>query len=455
MTLARITGSPIPRELGLLRSVEYSSPSEINRLHEERLIQLLRHAWENTDYYRVVLGDCGVVRENTVDLDCFHKIPFLTKEVIRREGPRLRAKNLPKGRKPYVNRTGGSTGEPVEYWQDSYYWDNNVATKIYHFEVLGKQLGESELKVWGSDRDIFQETGSWTAIIKNFLYNRRIRTCSRLSDTDMKAIVDEINRFRPKSIWGYIDGAYMIADYVNRSGVAVHSPVAVFGGGGTLFPHMSEAIKRAFHAPAVNIYGSREMGEIACECAELAGLHICTLSHRVEVIDGNAMPVIDQEGDLIVTSLHNYTMPFIRYRIGDRGRLTDRSCRCGRGFPLLDSLTGRSMESFVTADGAVVSPIYLITSVGTAFEPEMVKKFQIVQEDYSRVTLKIVLRAGVAQDKIERDIDAVSAKICGVMGQDCRVVPEFVEDIPPTQSGKYLYTVCKLQTPGYSSVRTN
>ena len=83
----------------------------------------------------------------------------------------------------------------MEYDQDNYYWDINVATKLYHFEILGKRLGDPELKVWGSVRDVSDETAEWRRRAANWLYNRRIVTCTELSPPDIDRIIDEINAF--------------------------------------------------------------------------------------------------------------------------------------------------------------------------------------------------------------------------------------------------------------------
>jgi phenylacetate-CoA ligase len=440
-------------ELTFLRQLEWKSREEIADVHNERLQKLLVHAWRHCEYYREVLNGSGVVRNGQVFMDRFADVPILTKEIIRREGTRLRASVLPDGRRAYVNRTGGSTGEPVEYWQDNVYWDIDVATKLYHFEVLGKELGELEMKIWGSDRGIFQETATWKAKLQNFAYHRRALACSRLDDTQMQALIDEINAAKPKSIWSYIDGLYALAEYANRKGLKIRSPVAVFSGGGTLFPHMERAIETAFGAPAINFYGSREMGDVACDCGAKAGLHISSNSHKVEIVDRRGCPVLEEEGDIVLTSLHNYAMPFIRYKIGDRGKLTDRACLCGRGFPLLQSISGRQMESFLTKEGAIISPIYLITTVGTSLQSQLFKKFQIVQDDYDRVTLKVVACNGSAIGELRSHLDEVATRIRSVMGQDCEVAYDFVEEIPRTSSGKYLYTVTKVPHWAYSTER--
>ena len=402
------------------------------------------------DYYREVLTECGVVRDGHVDLGRFEQIPFLTKELVQREGDRLRAQELPAGRRAYVNCTGGSTGEPVEFWQDTYYWDVVVATRIHHFERFGKKIGEPEMKIWGSDRDIVHDTSGWQRTLQSFLYNRRVRTCSGLSEDDIRAIIEEVNRYKPRNVWAYVDGMYTIADYVLRRGFTVHTPGAIFIGGGTLLSHMRDVIQQAFGAPVINLYGSREMGDVACECEQQNGLHVSELDHRVEVVDADGQAVWDAEGEIVVTSLCNYAMPFLRYRTGDRGRLAARTCDCGRISPLLSSVSGRGMESLIAADGAIVSPIYLITTLGAVLDPRVVKKFQIIQEDRHRVCVKVILHDGDRSEEGRSAVQGIPEKMRSVMGPKCAVSVDFVDHIPPTRSGKYLYTICKVPQDGFS-----
>jgi len=105
------------------------------------------------------------------------------------------------------------------------------------------------------------------------------------------------------------------------------------------------------------------------------------------------------------------------------------------------------MESFVAADGAVVSPVYLVTAIGTALDPRAIRKFQLVQDAPSRVTLKMIVEPGADAGLLRASFDAAAAKLRGVLGDDCVVTEEIVADIPPTPSGKYLYTVCNVRTP--------
>ncbi len=442
--LLRLSGSEVPQRLAFARQASRLPADALRELQREQLRALLLHASRETGYYQRVLSETGVVRSGDVDLARFDSIPFLTKDILRQQGPALRARSLPDGRKPYLNRTGGSTGQPCEFWQDSHYDAGNTADKLFHFESVGKWPGEPELKIWGAERDLVRDTGSRTARLRNFLYNRHIESCAILSEARILEIVSRINRLRPKIIWAYVDGLFTVARYAVDHALSLHSPAAVFCGGGTFLPHMRAAIETAFGCPALNYYGSREVGAVACLCSEGGGLHVTSHSHVVEVVDVQGRPVLDQDGDLVITSLTNYAMPFLRYWIGDRGRLSSTPCGCGSPFPVLDSVSGRSMESLVKPSGELVSPIFLITLLGGTLGAGPVTRFQIVQEALDRVTLKVVVDETCPAERIAADVEKVRARLADVMGVACVVRCERLADIPRQASGKYLYTVCQV-----------
>jgi phenylacetate-CoA ligase len=210
---------------------------------------------------------------------------------------------------------------------------------------------------------------------------------------------------------------------------------------GTLFPFMRETISKAFHCQVFNRYGSREVGNIATECDAHLGLHVNMETHFVEIIDEKGEPCHPgKEGEIVVTLLTNYAMPLIRYRIGDMGIWADRECTCGRGLPLLETVTGRTMDYFVTKEGKIVPSEFFIHLLGVVLNSGWVKKTQIIQEDYDYVKVNFVTYMKPS-DEVLKDIEA---KIRFVMGESCKVEFEFVDDIPPSSSGKYRYTINKV-----------
>lgn len=448
LSLMRATGTGVPGELALIDRIE-RSPDRVAAVQRERLVGLLRHAWEQVPYYHDVLESCGAVRDGRVDLDRFPDIPFLTKDVIRAQGDRLRAKALPKGRKAYPNASGGSTGEPVRFWQDNGYWDTTIAVRTYHFSTVGKQLGEREMKIWGNERDLFEGTLGWKATLQNWAYNRRFEQCWHLPEAQILKILGDIDRWKPHMLWCYRDGIDAVAKYVVEHGLRPYSPAAVVLGGATVYPYMAEVIERAFRCPAISAYGSREVGAVASQCLERAGHHIASHANVLETIDAAGRPVMGQDGELVITPVSNYAMPFLRYRIGDRGKLTDGRCACGRGFPLLESLSGRMVEVLLNGKGEQVDPIYFIQLLAVIFNRGFVRKFQVMQDDDLAVTLNVVLETGVTREAAQPNLDVVVDKIRLVMGADFPVDIRFVDDIPLSPSGKFPYVVRRgsLQPP--------
>jgi phenylacetate-CoA ligase len=439
--------SRIVDELKFIRAIEYQSPEKIEAVQQERLTHLLLHAWANTSYYREVLSDAGVVKDGRVDLEQFSNVPLLTKDIIRREQDRLKSKVVLKDRKPFRNSSGGSTGQPVEFWQDSFYWDMVIASKLHTFETLGKQIGEPEMKIWGSERDLFQGTIGWKAKLQNFLYNRDFQQCYQLPDRRIREIVQRINQRKPKLIWSYRDGIDVIASYINRHRLPVHRPAAIVLGGATIYPNLVEHVRQTFHAPVINFYGSREMGGVACQCLEQGGLHIASYARKVEVLDTDGCPVMDQEGELVITALHNYTMPMIRYRIGDRGTLSSGRCPCGRGFPMIGSISGRVVERFINKQGDRIDPLYFVCLV-RVYRPNFLKRFQMVQETCERIRIKMILEEGSSEQEARKGMGEITEKIRLVMGPACEVIYEFVKEIPLTPSGKHEYIVSKVPDAG-------
>jgi len=427
-------------ELDLIAAIE-RSPEKIDAVQKRRLEELLFHAWDQTDYYRDVLERCGAVRKGRVHLERFEDIPFLTKKIIREQGARLRAKSLPHGRRTFANRSSGTSGEPVHFWQDNVYWDVTIATRTYHFSMAGKNIGEREMKIWGSERDLYQGTIGLKAKLQNRIYNRRFEQCFHLPERNMRQIIAHINDWKPKMLWCYRDGIYALAKYINQHGIMVHQPASVVLGGATVYPFMAETIARAFRAPVISAYGSREIGAAACECGTGEGHHLAAQSHVVEAIDPDERPVMEKEGELAITPLMNWAMPLIRYRIGDRGRLTSRRCSCGREFPLLDALSGRILEAMTNSKGDHVDGGFVVYVLAFMAERGYLRKFQVIQEEDGSITINVVPETATSLIDHSSDVQFLTDKIQVVMGQDCPVRFQEVDDIPTNASGKYPYVV--------------
>ena len=117
----------------------------------------------------------------------------------------------------------------------------------------------------------------------------------------------------------------------------------------SLTPDRRRLISEYFEAPIINRYGLREFGFWSLQNCEASpdGFHINTELVTPEVLrDDGSLAAPGESGQLVLTNLSNYAMPFIRYATGDRAALAADPCACGRGFPLIERLDGRSGKSF-------------------------------------------------------------------------------------------------------------
>lgn len=433
-----IKGNQVYENLALLRGFYLLPEEEQRRIQEARLKSLLKHAVLHVPYYQSVLTGAGVFSNGDIDLSLFQHVPFLTKEILRREFDQLRSDDL-HDRHWHKNTSGGSTGEPVLFIQDSHYRDLKRATKMVQYEWIGKAIGEPHVKLWGSERDILQGSIGLRAKLSNSMRNYTFLNAFRMNEANMAQYARLIARKKPKLLEAYAQSAYELARYINSEGVHITGVEAVITSAGNLFPFMRQEIQEAFGCEVFNRYGSREVGDIAFESPAHDGLHISRYTHLVEIVDSGGKPVKPGEtGEIVVTCLSNFAMPLIRYPIGDRGVPRSITPHPICAVDCLEAVTGRTVDVFVTADGTKVDGEYFTHLL---YFRDWVQKFQVAQKSQSQIVFRIVVAGSVPQ---QRELDEIATKTRLVMGDDCAVAFDFVDDIPPTDSGKYRYTVSEV-----------
>jgi phenylacetate-CoA ligase len=193
----------------------------------------------------------------------------------------------------------------------------------------------------------------------------------------MSRYLQFLNTHPPKFIIAYVQSIYELAQFAISEHITVTPQEAIMTLAGTLYPFMREKIEAVFHCKIFNRYGSREVGDIACECEAHAGLHVFPWGNYIEIVDDEGHPVPNGvEGNILVTNLNNFAMPLIRYAIGDRGMLSlSDQCSCGRQGQILERLSGRNVDVFRKRDGTLIDGEYFTHLL---YFKNWVQKFQVV-----------------------------------------------------------------------------
>jgi phenylacetate-CoA ligase len=191
-----------------------------------------------------------------------------------------------------------------------------------------------------------------------------------------------------------------------------------------------DQLERLLGLPVVNRYGSREFGNIAQQCHHAGGLHVFSDRFVVEVLDAAGTPCEPgDEGELIITDLDLRAMPLVRYRIGDRAIQGQEVCPCGRGYPVLAGIVGRSLDVVVALDGGAIAP-YFFTHLSRSVDG--VRNFRVIQSEPGKARFEILLDVG-APDNV---IVLLMAEAEKMFGQRLTLEVVVVDKLPVTAAGK-------------------
>jgi phenylacetate-CoA ligase len=298
------------------------------------------------------------------------------------------------------------------------------------------RLSDNFVTVWGRGTESIQ----WS--------EKYVRLWGEISRTVVPlfppAKLISILRFiKPDVLDTYPSVLCTLANY-GASGI---SPRIIFTGGEVVTQESRIIAKKAFGVEPFETYGSVEFGDLAFECNEHCGLHTITDSVLIEFVDENGEYVSPREqGEIVVTGLWNRVMPLIRYRIGDLGIPTDEKCPCGRSWPLIKSIQGRSNDYLVLRDGRKISYLYLQRVVFHKILREnifAIAQYQIIQDRMDRIVLKIVKGREFTPEILERIRESLEKEF-DKLGEKFEVLTEIVDEIPMTRTGKRRILVSKI-----------
>jgi phenylacetate-CoA ligase len=237
--------------------------------------------------------------------------------------------------------------------------------------------------------------------------------------------------FKPKHVWAYVDSIYELARFAKKNNLYVYSPNSIAVTAGVLTKDAKDCIEEVFRTSVYNQYGSREVGDVAVENIYEEGMQIFEWNNYFE---------FNEEKKVRVTNLHNYSMPIIRYDIGDTYVPMEGIFKNGIKTSKLKNINGRITGHFRLKNGVIVPAQFFIHFVGVVFNDGGIQKFQIIQNTYEHITIKYVS----SKENLYNLKENVEKSIRKVMGRKLIVTWQKVKDIPRSKSGKYLYTISKV-----------
>ncbi|MCC7138513.1 MAG: phenylacetate--CoA ligase family protein [Planctomycetes bacterium] len=438
--LARLRGD---RAYGQVRAVRraFERPAPEQRADAfARLRALLVHARDTSPFWARRMAEARFDPARMSDAAALAALPPLSRTDVRLHVKDMLSRAYDPARL-VVHRSGGTTSEPVPFFQArESIAAKNAATLVLR-ERLGWRRGGRTAFLWGAAADGPASGLDPLRRAKDFLVGRFCEgavflPAGDLSDACLDAHLETLRRFRPAVVQGYPSASDLLARRAAERGVALRVPVFVLTAEPVLAAQRAR-VAAAFDAEVFSFYGARECGWIASECVAERRLHVNTVGVHLEATD---------DGRLLVTDLANRAMPLIRYEIGDRGALDPEPCPCGDPRPVLARLEGREVDLFTLPSGRRV-PGVLADVRGLGFDGHGILDAQFVQDRVDRIDVHWV----AGPELVEGDVEDFRRTVEGLFFHEVEVVLHRTDRILPGPNGKVRHCISNVTAAEFAA----
>jgi len=400
----------------------------------KQLENLVDHAFNTVPYYQESFKTAGFIPGTSALKDVWSGIPILKREQIQQAGDLLKSKEIPSQHgKTFSIWTSGSTGSPIRVigtGVTSFLWKAlTLREHTWHRRDLSATLaairyfaedialgpdGVSE-KIWGQATGQVYDTGDCQIL--------NIKT-----PIDIQA--DWLIRHDPEYLLTFPSNLQALAKYFIEKDLKLSNLRGVSTLSETLGSDVRDMVRQAWGVGLQDMYSTQEAGYLAIQCPEHEHYHVQAENIFLEVLNDDDEPCKAGEvGRVIVSTLHNFATPLIRYETGDYAEVGE-TCPCGRGLPVLKRILGRSRNMVTMPTGEQHWPVLGFMKYKDVIE---IKHMQVIQHSTEELELKLVVNENVTLEQEQKFGKIIQTSI----GYPFRIRFTYVDEIPRGKNGKF------------------
>ena len=413
-----------------LRPEKRRTRDSIDEFRDARLRKMVEHAYRSVPFYRDLFKRAAILPADIRGAADMHRIPVTTRSEIQSAsmGDRLAADADES--KLLERKTTGSTGQCLVVKRT---WKEEQVLNLFRWRAI-RAYGLRRADVIGVPRVRVPKDPRDNQI------PRRIADALhfyRKTIVDLRSTRDEVAALyshQPEVIMGWPTILSEIAPRwaeLKEAGPQDYEVKFVITGGEVLTHSARDQITHGFAAPVRDMYGAHEFSLVAWQCAVTGDYHLSDETLHAEVIRDGKPALPGENGEMIVTALHSFAMPFIRYKLGDVVTQGERACSCGSPFSTIRSIRGRAADYLRLPGGRLVHPQDIARESYHA--AQWIKQLQVVQEAVDRFTLLVV----PLREPTQPEIDAIRPALLDFIGPDVYLDVHIVPAIERADESKF------------------
>lgn len=433
MTWPAIPNDDGARMLALQFQFEQSQWWSLEQLQSHQLQQfgqIFRHAIATVPFYQRRFSHWAASGVGTWEQ--YRELPVSSRRDIQQAGAAMHSAVVPPAHGALVStQSSGSTGSPLvtlgTAWTQLMWHALLLRDHLWHGRDLQGKLAAIRTQTTNATFD------GWGIATAAFLTGSSV--VRRMTD-DLDEQVHWLAQENPDYLISLATNVQALAARSQELGVQLQRLKQVRTYGEMLRPESRDIVRAAWSVEIVDSYSSEELGYIALQCPACEHYHVQAESVIVEVLDEAGRPCKPGAiGQIVVSTLHNFAMPLLRYASGDFAEMGN-PCACGRGLPVLRRIVGRQRNMLVRPGGGRYWPSFA-SELWREIAP--IEQIQLVQKDRDSIELRIVAPRELTADETRR----LFAALENSLGCVYRITLVRLAEIPRSAGGKYEDFICE------------
>ena len=412
--------------LGQLEQREWWSPETLVAHQLRQLENLLAHAARTVPFYGERLDVLAPLRRGQLTREAWRRIPIMTRGDVQDAGENLMSRDLPKDHgRVSDGSTSGSTGQPISFKTTRitglFFAALNLRYHLWH----GRDFSAKVAKITRlSNADSVGKPHNW---VPGHVSGPMVFFGANSTVAEQVAWLRDED---PQYLLTYPSNLRAILGRCRDENIELPGLLGVSTMGEVVEDEVRRACEEVFGFPLSDVYSAQEIGMIALQCPDHLHYHVQSESVLVEILNDDSAPCGPGEtGRLVLTDLHNFASPLIRYEIGDYAKFGE-PCSCGRGLPVLSCILGRKRNMATLPSGDLIRPLFDSDNLNQAAP---VRQAQLVQRSLDAYELRVVVTRKVKAKEEEQ----LRKMVLDRFGYPMTLDIVYVDEIPRLPSGKF------------------